>query len=172
MYWFLAARSQPVPGPGWGSPSLIFPSSEISRLPTHSPTCHDLTQPPPSPAGPEGALQNANWTLFLPCFKPSRGFKSQGKPQSLPLPSGPQKAGVGLTIHSSAALDTPPPATLHSSEAPTGLLRCPPSGHSTFPDRLTSLPPPSLQVARHLSQPSDGCPNFGPSKQGGCLSCL
>lgn len=152
MYWFLAARSQPVPGPGWGSPSLIFPSSEISRLPAHSPTCHDLTQPPPSPAGPEGALQNANWTLFLPCFKPSRGFKSQGKPQSLPLPSGPQKAGVGLTIHSSAALDTPP---RHSP-----LLRGPHrfASMSTFwtldIPRPTDVPSPSLPAGSTAPVPA------------------
>lgn len=103
---------------------------------------------------------------FSPASSPPGASSLRASPNPSPCPPGPRKQ-VLVSLPTPAQPWTPPPATLHFSRAPTGLLRRPPSGHSTFPNRLPSSPPPSLQVAQHLSQPSDGCPNFGPSKQGG-----
>ena len=138
----LSCSVQAVLGTGRGSPSSVVPSSETSRLPAHSPTCHGHPAPPfpagPSPAvlqeQPRGLLQNADQTPLLPCPKPSRGLGSQGNPSS---PTCYLRPGRRVLVSpATPALDNPSCRT----PAPTGLSGCLSSGRSISPDRLTSLP--------------------------------
>lgn len=151
----LSCRPQAVLGPGLGSPSLTLPSSETSRLPARHPpgpdpasTIPSRTLPPMLYAQPRELCKMHSTLLLLLKALEASNFRVSLNPSAC----SPRIQGVrvGLTIHLGPALHTP---SCHSRllRGPHRFVSMSTSGHSTFPDCLTSLSPSVPQIAPQLS---------------------